>query len=454
MKTVSIKKAPAIPISGAPAPKIEAGARVKSVAALPAKIPLIRPRLLVKKGDRVKIGSPLYEDKENTRLRFLSPGGGTISDIEYGHRRAIEQIIIETDKAEEYESFDPIDAPRASTLDRDGLIGELMDRGLWPLIQSLPYRNIASADESPASLWVALDSSDPFQVPSSMYLDGNEEAFVFGIRVLERLGVPVYVCESQKWPVADKTVASLVTHRVSGEYPAEDPGVLLYHTKTTIDENQAWFIKGQDVLFLAEGLLNGHFPTSRIIAVSSAVNGSGADRAASDNRYVKTRAGAPLKSLVHEPESLRNMRWVMGGLFRGHTTTPDAHMGFHETALTLVEPAFDRELFGFLKPGLFKPTVSRAFFYSLHKKNLPAKADMRGEERACINCGKCEQVCPVDIIVHLAYKSIYAGEIEDALMHGMLDCVECGLCSYVCPAKIELAESLTDTRHAYYKDRI
>ncbi len=80
--------------------------------------------------------------------------------------------------------------------------------------------------------------------------------------------------------------------------------------------------------------------------------------------------------------------------------------------------------------------------------------NFHGEERACINCGSCAEVCPVDILPQFTYKCVLADEIEEALAHGMLDCVECGLCSYVCPSKIELSDVLKNTKKAYYLEQI
>jgi Na+-transporting NADH:ubiquinone oxidoreductase subunit A len=450
MKTVSIKKTYKMRIAGSPYPEIVKGPALRTVAVLPERFLFIKPRLLVKKGDHVKIGEPLFEDKENSKMRFLSPGAGAITDIHYGPRRVISRIVIELDRQEEHIPFDPLGEKTLSGLNRDQLTDQLLARGLWPLIRNLTYRVIASPDERPNSLWVWMDPSDPFQVPSSIYLKDNENLFVSGIKSLERLGIPVFVCERESAPITDPKIAPLITHRAAGAYPAEDPGVVLYHTKQSAAENHAWYIKGQDVLMLAEGLTSGRYPTSRIVAVSGISNGGKKP----DNRYVETRLGAPLESLVVNLENTRGQRWITGGLFRGRTTAPDDYMGFYHTSLTLIEEAMDPELFGFLRPGLNKPTASRTFLYALRKKELPARADMRGEERACINCGKCAAICPVDILVQFAYKCLYAGEIEEGLSHGLLDCVECGLCSYVCPAKIELAESLKFNKHAYYKQRI
>ncbi len=77
---------------------------------------------------------------------------------------------------------------------------------------------------------------------------------------------------------------------------------------------------------------------------------------------------------------------------------------------------------------------------------------MNGEERACINCGYCARVCPVDILPQFTFKAAAADEIEEALALGLLDCVECGLCSFVCPAKIEISDILKNAKEVYSKE--
>jgi Na+-transporting NADH:ubiquinone oxidoreductase subunit A len=76
-----------------------------------------------------------------------------------------------------------------------------------------------------------------------------------------------------------------------------------------------------------------------------------------------------------------------------------------------------------------------------------------GGLRACIACGFCANVCPVDIWPQMTLKAILAGEVEEYLAHGLLDCVECGLCSYVCPSKIELTTTFRSARRLYHKEQ-
>ena len=51
----------------------------------------------------------------------------------------------------------------------------------------------------------------------------------------------------------------------------------------------------------------------------------------------------------------------------------------------------------------------------------------------CIKCGKCSEVCPVNLIPSLIIKTKDKKNRPDK-------CIECGLCSYVCPAKIDIRE--------------
>lgn len=64
------------------------------------------------------------------------------------------------------------------------------------------------------------------------------------------------------------------------------------------------------------------------------------------------------------------------------------------------------------------------------------------QETACINCGRCVEICPSRIIPsRLADHAQRLNEAAFTGMHG-LECVECGSCSYVCPAKRPLKQAI------------
>ena len=70
----------------------------------------------------------------------------------------------------------------------------------------------------------------------------------------------------------------------------------------------------------------------------------------------------------------------------------------------------------------------------------------RNPETACINCGRCVEVCPSRIIPsRLADYANRQDEESFVAMNG-LECVECGSCSYVCPAKRQLKQAIGGMR--------
>ena len=74
MKTIHLKKGYSPKISGIPDTKVKELSEPTVVGMIPEQIPFVKPRLLVEEGARVSVGSPLFEDKRDPRIRFLSPG--------------------------------------------------------------------------------------------------------------------------------------------------------------------------------------------------------------------------------------------------------------------------------------------------------------------------------------------------------------------------------------------
>lgn len=62
------------------------------------------------------------------------------------------------------------------------------------------------------------------------------------------------------------------------------------------------------------------------------------------------------------------------------------------------------------------------------------------QERACIRCGECAQVCPADLLPQQLFWHAKAQEYDKATAFNLQDCIECGCCAYVCPSDIPLVE--------------
>jgi Na+-transporting NADH:ubiquinone oxidoreductase subunit A len=444
MKSIRTHKGYDLPISGEPSSQLVRIATPERVASLPARIPFVKPRLTVKEGDAVKIGSILFEDKRNSDVKFLSPGGGRIQQINFGKRRVIKEIIIKLDGEEERERFETFGETEIDIIKRPDLVSAIMRGGCWGLFRGLPFGDIPDQETEPPSIIVNIDSKEPFQPSPEVYLNNATDLFRFGVGILKRLSKNVHLTITDKH-AAKTQLNGTLTHIMKGPYPAGEPGVLLYHIKQHPEENRAWTITGQNLLLLAGLLKNGHYPIERTMVVAGS--------RANDQRHLATRIGVPLRHVAGESaDEPGRSRFVTGGIFSGYPSEKDSYLGLFETALIILPEGDEKELFGFARPGFRKPSYSRAFFSSLSKASLSMDCGMHGEVRACINCGYCAEVCAVDILPQFTLKSILAGEVEEALAHGLLDCVSCGLCTYVCPSKIDICAGLQKARNAYCQE--
>ena len=68
------------------------------------------------------------------------------------------------------------------------------------------------------------------------------------------------------------------------------------------------------------------------------------------------------------------------------------------------------------------------------------------EPTACINCGRCVEACPADIVPARLSEFADHGEEGNFLAYHGMECCECGCCSFVCPAKRQLSQAIKSMR--------
>ena len=95
MKTFKINRGHNLKLSGMPSEKIINVNVPDSIYFHPSSIKNIKVKLLIKEGDNVKIGSPLFYDKNNEDVMIVSSCSGLIKKVQFGPRRIVELIEIE-----------------------------------------------------------------------------------------------------------------------------------------------------------------------------------------------------------------------------------------------------------------------------------------------------------------------------------------------------------------------
>lgn len=164
--------------------------------------------------------------------------------------------------------------------------------------------------------------------------------------------------------------------------------------------------------------------------------------------HIKVRIGTALKDVIgtRVKEGL-TARFVRNGLLTG-AQLKDLSLPIDKTYSQIIAIPENpkRQLLAFLRPGFKSDSYSRTFiakFIPAAKKSC--ETNKHGEERPCISCNYCEEVCPVSIIPHLLSKYVQRNIIDETLMNLLIfNCIECGLCSYVCPSKIPLAKYIKE----------
>ncbi|MDP3789023.1 MAG: 4Fe-4S dicluster domain-containing protein [Candidatus Omnitrophota bacterium] len=167
-----------------------------------------------------------------------------------------------------------------------------------------------------------------------------------------------------------------------------------------------------------------------------------------DKVHIKVRVGTPIDHLL-SPRLKKDSasRVVLNSLLTGFNLN-DLTLPIDRTfsQIIAIPEAKDRKFLAFMQHGLKSDSYTRAFLarwipFSRKKPDT----NMHGDERPCISCGFCEDVCPVRIIPHLLSKYVKRGIIDETLMnYNIFNCIECGLCSFVCPVKIPLLKDIKE----------
>ena len=113
------------------------------VALQPNEFRGIKPKLTAMEGDIVKIGTPLFTDKANPDIKFVSPVSGTVDQINRGERRVLLEVVLKNDKKGTTEKIEAFSRDNIAKLEREQIIAQLLNGGMWPYLRQRPFNKIA-----------------------------------------------------------------------------------------------------------------------------------------------------------------------------------------------------------------------------------------------------------------------------------------------------------------------
>ena len=433
-----IKKGLDIPLSGSPVQEISAGAEVTSVALIGPDTVDLKPGMLVAVGDSVKLGQPLFKDKQNPGVQFTSPGSGTVTAVNRGERRVLQSVVIslEGDEAEQFASYSK--EQWQSISDQDAR-QNLLASGLWTAFRTRPFSKIPGPDDKPAAIFVTAIDTNPLAADPEIVVQRQSDAFLQGLSVIGKLTEgSVHVCtapdSSIPCPDDDKFQAS----QFAGPHPAGLAGTHIHFLYSVSEDRVVWQIGYQDVIAIGNLFESGRLPVDRVVALGGPAIGN--------PRLISTRLGANTAELVGGEIEGSKVRVVSGSVLNGHRAAGwGAWLGRYDNQITVLQEGSPREFLSFMRPGIGKYSATRSFVGNLFGSNEYAlTTTQNGSPRAMVSTGSFEQVMPLDILPTPLLKALLVRDTDSARDLGCLELAEedLALCSFVCNGKYQYGPHL------------
>jgi Na+-transporting NADH:ubiquinone oxidoreductase subunit A len=434
----NLKKGYDIKLAGKTEKVLADAEKSKLYASQPPDFIGLKPRLEVEEGTEVKIGTPLYNDKLRPEIKFVSPVSGKVVQINRGERRAIMEVVVESDNQDAAIDFGKHSAEAASKLNTDDIKKQLLKSGLWPVIRQRPFSKIANPNATPRDIFICAMDTAPLAADPEFLLENEDQNFQTGIDVLKNFtegNVYLTVDGSKESHIsAIENAKNVEVHSFKGKHPAGNVSVHIHHIAPINVGDIVWYVYAADVALIGKLFLTGNYPAERIVAVA------GSSAKPETRKYYKTRVGTKVQSLANEGKMVDDhVRYISGNVMSGRKLTENGYLGFYDRTLTVIPDSRKRDLFGWLTPGLKDESFSRLFLSKLiPSKEYIKDTRIHGGKRAFFQTGEYEKVVPMDIFPAELVKSIMAEEIEDMLALGLLEVDEedFALCSYICPSKI------------------
>lgn len=180
----------------------------------------LTPKLLIKEGDDVQSGTPLFYDKNNEAIKFSSPVSGEVIEIIRGDKRKILEIKILADKKIEYAAFL---TANPNDLKREKVIEALLSSGVWPFIRQRPFGIIANPNDTPKSIFISAFDSNPLAPDNDFIMEGDIEVFQTGLNALQKLtdGKIHLNINADTSPAATfNNATGVIINKISGPHPS------------------------------------------------------------------------------------------------------------------------------------------------------------------------------------------------------------------------------------------
>jgi Na+-transporting NADH:ubiquinone oxidoreductase subunit A len=423
-----------IPVSGRPRQSIRAGRDIAHVALCGPDYMGLKPRLLVAEGDEVSLGQPLFIDKRDPGIPFVSPGTGRIVAIHRGPRRALHSVVVRlADSAAEDFRYEPLSSQQLQKADRSQIAERLRESGLWTAFRTRPFSRVPVSDSVPRSIFVTAIDTRPLAADPRVVLRERIGNFNTGLHVLSRLtDGRLFLNTAPDWPFETPDIERLQHVEFSGPHPAGLPGTHIHLLDPVGEGRTVWHISYQEVLAIGRLFGEGVVDYRRVIAVGGAC--------VPEPSLVETRLGAAVDELTGDCiDVCEGNRSISGSVLGGRTASAGlGFLGRYHHQVAVIPEGGDRHLFGWTGVFPWRYSAARTFLRQAgHRRRRNITTAQNGRFTGLLPTRAFEKVLPLDILPSPLFRALLVRDTDEATALGCLELDEedLALCSFVCPAK-------------------
>lgn len=413
------------------------------VALIPDHYHGITPKLMVKEGDVVKAGSPVFHDKAVAEMNFVAPVSGKIIGVNRGERRKVLSITIAPDAKTTYETFNVTSLEK---LNGEEIKAQLLTAGIWPFIKQRPYDVIANPTKSPKAIFISTFDSAPLAPNYEFILNGQFADFQYGIDALAKMteGKVHLGIKAGSKSTEFRSTKNVEITEYEGPHPIGNTGIQINQLDPINKGEVVWTVNVQDVLFIGRFFNKGIVDFSRFVALTGPE--------VQQPQYYHTIIGSTIERIIKgKVNSNTPLRYISGNVLTGLKIEANGYLDPYASQITVIEEGSEtHEMFGWAMPRLDKFSTSKTYFSGIvesklfqsifGKVNYKYDARLLGGVRAIIMSNEYDKVLPMDILPEFLIKAMIVGNIDkmEALGGYEIAPEDVALCEFVCTSKLPL----------------
>ena len=435
MRKIKVKRGLEIPLHGS-VENIENIDQIspKFLSVLPEDYFGLKPKILIKEGEKVLQGQPILEDKTNEGFYVRSPVSGEINSINRGEKRALVSIIIKR------QTEDNLEFKRSKNLNE-----ELNNSGLWDSFRERPFNRVPSLNSKPDFIFVNTCKTDKLDLDPNLIIELESENFLKGLQnLIELADERVYLCSNKAVDTKELPLEQVI---FEGNYPSGNSSLHIQNIQPIRKSKKTWTINWQDVIRIGKSNVSGRFCFDKYVSISGP--------ACNEPKVIKTLHGANLDELT-AGNILGTARKVSGSLMHGRSG--DSYSDFltrYANQISIVSDEREATFFNWLKLGEKDHSNSNVFLSSiLEPENFKFDTNINGGYRAIVPIGAFDEVNPFEIDPTIFLKSLAIGDLVALRELGLFDLAEedMGIFSYVCPSKYDYVALFNDCMEMIWKE--